>query len=707
VISAVRSSVATVQAAGAAMTPWLDLLIRFWLARAFLTGAAVSLVMHEPLTMAGAGVGAQLVNAVINSPFGVAVETICPVLLVIGLFSRLAAVPLLIQALVLQGPNGPSDIRLFWAVLLGWIIVFGPGPFSLDRLLGRGLDSSAVPGVKWIGAAYTPITEALGPFYWLFVRLWIATAPLGVALEVFSGGNPMRRGPVAPWLASVPDTIATMSPGTSLTIAALMIFGLGTRFASLFLFTMIPISHVAAATDSRLYWMLLLAILVLLGPGPLSLDRLLDQALGVVGRVMLRRDPDLPHVVVVGGGFGGIAAARALKGAPCRVTIVDQRNYHLFQPLLYQVATAGLSPADIATPIRSMFRSQSNVAVMFAAVTGVSSGSRELVLDRGRLPYDYLVLATGSQHSYFGRDEWARLAPGLKRIEDATEIRGRLLIAFERAEDALDPAERSAWLTFVVVGGGPTGVELAGAIAELALHGLEREFRSIDPADARVILVQSAPRLLPTFPESLSADADQALRRLGVDVRVSAKVDQVDETGVLIGGSRIAARTVLWAAGVAASPAGVWLGAETDKAGRVLVGPDLAVPGHDRVFAVGDTAASLGWKGKAVPGLAPAAKQGGSYAAKVIRAHLAGRPAPKPFGYRHSGSLATIGRQAAVAEFGPLRFRGALAWWIWGIAHIVFLAGGRNRATVVVEWAWAYLTYRRGIRLITDSRPTS
>jgi NADH dehydrogenase/putative oxidoreductase len=487
-------------------------------------------------------------------------------------------------------------------------------------------------------------------------------------------------------------------------IAALLIAGLGTRFASLFLLAMIPISHVAA-TDSRLYWMLLLALLVLLGPGPLSLDRLLDQAFRVVGRAMLRPDPDLPHVVIVGGGFGGIAAARALNGAQCRVTLVDQRNYHLFQPLLYQVATAGLSPADIATPIRSMFRSQPNIAVTFAEVTGVAPGTRELMMDRGRLQYDYLVLATGSQHSYFGRDEWATVAPGLKRIEDATEIRGRLLIAFERAEDALDPAERAAWLTFVVVGGGPTGVELAGAIGELARHGLEREFRSIDPADARVILVQSAPRLLPTFPQSLSADADQALRRLGVEVRVLAKVDEVDESGVMIAGDRIAAKTVLWAAGVTASPAGRWLGVATDKAGRIMVGPDLSVPGHDRVFAIGDTAASQGWKGKAVPGLAPAAKQGGHYVARLIRAHLAGRPLSKPFSYRHAGSLATIGRQAAVAEFGPLRFRGGLAWWIWGVAHIVFLAGGRNRASVIVEWAWAYLTYRRGIRLITDRRP--
>lgn len=706
-ISAARSILSSVRAIGSALSPWFDLLTRFWLAQAFLTGAAVSLIMHEPLTMAGAGVGARFFNTLVASPFGFAVQTLCPILLLIGLFSRVVAVPLLVQALALQGPDGPSEIRLFWAVLLVWTIVFGPGPLSLDNLLGRGLDSSAVPSVKSMKAAYAWITRRLGPVYWLLLRVWIATAPLGVALAAFGGSNPMGREAVAPWLASVPETIATTSPGLSLAIAALLIVGLCTRLTSFLLLAMIPISHVAAAADSRLYWMLLLAILVLRGPGPLSLDRLLAEALHAVGDRMARPQPNLPHVVIVGGGFGGIAAARALNGAPCRVTLVDRRNYHLFQPLLYQVATAGLSPADIATPIRKMFRGQPNIAIMLAEVTGLDPGARDLTLDRGRLHYDYLVLATGSQHSYFGKDEWASVAPGLKRIEDATDIRGRLLIAFERAENALDPAERAAWLTFVVVGGGPTGVELAGAIAELALHGLEREFRSIDPAAARVILVQSAPRLLPTFPESLAADADEALRRLGVDVRVSAKVDQVDEAGVVIAGNRIAANTVLWAAGVAASPAGRWLDSETDKAGRVVVGPDLSVPGHDDVFAIGDTAASQAWNGKAVPGLAPAAKQGGTYAAKMIRARLAGRPTPKPFAYHHAGSLATIGRQAAVAEFGPVRFHGALAWWIWGGAHILFLAGGRNRATVVAQWAWAYFTYGRGIRLITDPRSTT
>jgi len=342
------------------------------------------------------------------------------------------------------------------------------------------------------------------------------------------------------------------------------------------------------------------------------------------------------------------------------------------------------------------------VRVLLAEVRGLSAATSELLLDHGRLSYDYLVLATGSQHSYFGRDDWASDAPGLKRLEDATDIRRRLLVAFERAENASDPAERTAFMSFVIVGGGPTGVELAGAIAELARNGLSREFREIDPAAAKVIIVQSGPRILPTFSESLSADAATQLSRLGVEIRTGGKVEEVDRLGVVVDGHRIDARTIMWAAGVAASPAGSWLGAPTDRAGRILVAPDLSVEPHVDIFAIGDTAASTGWKGAQVPGLAPAAKQGGAYAAKVIRSRLTGRPAPEPFRYRHAGSLATIGRRAAVAEFGRLRVRGALAWWLWGAAHILFLAGGRNRATVILEWIWAYLSGRRGSRLIIE-----
>ena len=328
--------------------------------------------------------------------------------------------------------------------------------------------------------------------------------------------------------------------------------------------------------------------------------------------------------------------------------------------------------------------------------------TREIMIGQSSMSYDYLVVATGAQHSYFGKEDWAAYAPGLKTLEDATEIRRRLLTAFERAEGAEDPEERAAWMTFVIVGGGPTGVEMAGAIAELAHHGLDKEFRSINPAAAAVVLVQSAARLLPTFPVALSIDAAATLRRLGVTVRLDTKVEGVDENGVRLAGEILPARTVLWAAGVQASPAAAWLGAKQDKAGRVAVGPDLSVEASGVIFVVGDVAASLAWKGQPVPGLAPAAKQGGAYVARVIRGCIEGRSAPEPFRYRHAGSLATIGRQAAVADFHGLKVRGAVAWWLWGVAHIVFLAGARNRSAVLLDWVWAYLTYKRGSRLITD-----
>ncbi|HXN10466.1 MAG TPA: NAD(P)/FAD-dependent oxidoreductase, partial [Steroidobacteraceae bacterium] len=319
--------------------------------------------------------------------------------------------------------------------------------------------------------------------------------------------------------------------------------------------------------------------------------------------------------------------------------------------------------------------------------------------------YDTLLVATGARHAYFGRDEWAALAPGLKTIEDATEIRRRILIAYEAAEREADPVRRAEWMTFVVVGGGPTGVELAGAIAELARFGMEKEFRRFDPASARIVLVQSAPRVLPTFDERLSAIAQRSLERLGVEVLLGSRVEDIDAQGVVVSARRIEARTVLWAAGVMASPAARWLGAEADSAGRVKVGPDLRVPGLPQVFAIGDTALSLGWEGKPVPGLAPAAQQAGQYVARSIAAQLSGAAAPGPFAYRHRGSLATIGRQAAVADFGWLRLWGAPAWWLWGLVHVGFLVGLRNRVATMTNWFWAYLTFGGGIRLITGEDP--
>jgi NADH dehydrogenase len=414
-----------------------------------------------------------------------------------------------------------------------------------------------------------------------------------------------------------------------------------------------------------------------------------------------RSEADGPiRVVVIGAGFAGLSAAQSLSHMQVALTVIDQRNHHLFQPLLYQVATAGLSPADIATPIRSLFSGRRNVRVLLGQVTGVDTLAREVLLDEKRVPYDVLIVATGARHAYFGRDDWEKYAPGLKQIEDATSIRRRILIAFEHAEAEEDPDERRRLLTFAVIGAGPTGVELAGAIAELAKVALARDFRTIDPLDARIILIQAADRVLPTFPSTLSQKARDALAALGVEVRTGTAVTECTARHVAVGTERIAAGTILWAAGVMASPAAGWLGAAHDGAGRVIVERNLTLPDHPDIFVIGDTACVPGPDGKPLPGVAPVAKQQGLYVAQSIRARLAGASVA-PFHYRHLGSLATIGRGRAVADFGWIRLSGRLAWLLWGLVHITFLIGFRNRIVVLMDWLWAYVTFKRGARLIT------
>jgi NADH dehydrogenase FAD-containing subunit len=408
-----------------------------------------------------------------------------------------------------------------------------------------------------------------------------------------------------------------------------------------------------------------------------------------------------PHIVIVGAGFGGLAAAHGLAGAGADVTVIDRRNYHLFQPLLYQVATAGLSPAQIASPIRAILRRAPNVKVVMGRVTGVDAQRRMVLLDDRAIAYDHLVLATGARHSYFGHDDWEGVAPGLKKIDDAIGIRRRILTTFEQAEAATCPSERRRLLTFVVVGGGPTGVELAGAIAELAHAALRRDFRNIDPGEAHIVLVESGPRLLATFPEMLSHAAHEALQGLGVDVRLGLPVSHCDADGVTIGEQRLAAGAIAWAAGVAASAAAHWLGADKDRVGRVLVGPDLTVPGHPEISCIGDTASVLDINGRPLPGLAPVAKQQGAYVARRLRALLAGRRPPRPFRYRSWGTMATIGRRAAVADLGWVKLDGTLAWLLWSAVHVSFLIGFRNRLVVVLDWLWSYVTFQSGARLIT------
>jgi NADH dehydrogenase len=409
----------------------------------------------------------------------------------------------------------------------------------------------------------------------------------------------------------------------------------------------------------------------------------------------------LPRVVVIGGGFAGLWCTRALARSPVEITLVDRANHHLFQPLLYQVATAGLSAGDIAAPLRQILRAQRNCSVRMGEVTGIDLAGREVALaDGARLGYDFLLVASGAAHAYFGHDEWAPHAPGLKTLDDALEVRRRVLVAFERAEIAADAAERDAWLTFAIVGGGPTGVELAGTLAEIARHTLKGEFRGIDPARARVQLIEAGPRVLATFPPELSERAAAQLRGLGVELLTGAPVQSIDDQGYVRGGERVAARTVLWAAGVAASPLGRLLGAPLDRAGRVQVAPDLSVPGHPEVFVAGDLAALAQADGKPVPGVAPAAKQMGAHVAHVIRDRLAGGSGGAAFAYKDFGNLATIGRMAAVVDLRGFRFSGLLAWWFWLAAHVFFLIGFRNRLIVLTNWAWAYWTYQRHARIV-------
>jgi NADH dehydrogenase/putative oxidoreductase len=658
--------------------PWVDVAIRCWLAQAFWMSGLAGFVGWADAVRHAAGLAPgwlmrpEALAMVVGSA-----QLACAPLLVLGFATRLCTLPMLAAGLLAMATSSGQDGPLLWTLLAAWYVAIGPGPLSLDGLIARGIYDSALPLAAPLGRALAALSRFAKP-----------------ALQVL-----LRAG-----LAWVLVRHGTMHTGWALAVPVLLTVGLATRLAALPLLAATGAATMMHPSADHVQWTLLLLLVLAQGPGPLSLDGLIGASLRRMRAMSGALPADAPHVVIVGGGFAGIEAARGLRGAACRITLIDQNNHHLFQPLLYQVATASLSPADIATPIRSLFRGQDNLAVRLGRVEAIDTAAQEIALaDGARVRFDFLLLATGARHGYFGRDAWEAHAPGLKTLDDATAIRRRLLLAFERAESETDPQVRDALLTFAVIGGGPTGVELAGAIAELARHGLAGEFRSIDPAMARVLLIQAGDRLLPTFPPALSRQAADALAALGVEVQCGPGVDAVEPDHVSVGGLKIPCRTAFWAAGVAASPAAAWLGAPADRAGRVIVGPDLSVAGHSGIFVAGDTALVNGWNGGPVPGLAPAAKQAGAYAAKVIRARIDGAAAPAPFSYRHAGNLATIGRRAAVADFGRLRLAGATAWWLWGAVHVLFLASTRNRIVVGVQWFWAYLTYGRGIRLITGT----
>ena len=678
--------------------PLLDLGFRIWLAQQFFVSGLIKATHWQTaLDLAAHEYPVSWMSPTAAAYTGAAIEVIAPIFLASGLLTRYAATALLALSLVIQFSYQPFDSQLFWIALFGWYAVAGAGSMSLDQLLRRGLADSALPWVPRIIRISEAVRARFSPTYLSAIRIWLGITLLAVAFG---------HADLGLWLPVA--TLSAWAPWVAAIGGALMVLGLATRWVAVVLVfgsVVAPMMNIGLSADS--FGTMVFAMIAILGAGPAALDRL-------IARSLARRYPQLdgkpsfavdsaPRVVIIGGGFGGLSCASALRKARVSITLIDRGNFHLFQPLLYQVATAGLSPGDIAAPIRPLFRDAFNAHVLLGTVTGIDVEKRCVQIGASHVGYDYLVVATGATHSYFGKDQWRPFAPGLKRVEDATEIRRRLLTAFERAEATEDDNERAALLTFLIVGGGPTGVELAGAIAELARFGMEKEFRRFDPASARVLLVQSGPRILPSFPESLSTVAHRSLSRLGIEVLLDSRVDGIDAEGVSVSGKRIAARTVLWAAGVMASKAAQWLGVPTDNAGRVKVDQHLNAEGQSSVWVIGDTAASNAWAGKPVPGLAPAAKQGGQYVAGVIRAQVEGRTPPPPFVYRHLGSLATIGRKSAVADFGWIKIWGAPAWWLWGIIHVGFLVGLRNRVATMVNWFWAYLTFGGGIRLITGA----
>ena len=682
------------QIAERGLGPIVDLVTRLWLAQIFFVSAIVKIANWDhALNLARYEYPVSWMDPVTAAYLGVSIELIGAILLATGTATRFAALLMLALSLVIQLNYRALDIHLFWAVLFGWYVVRGAGPFSMDRLISRGLAESALPFAAPIIRLLENASRYVEPVYRLLLRAWL----LFTVWASWTGTSNVF----------LPTNSAShLLTGFGLIGVMLIVVGLGTRIVgTMLLIFLLAMQMTDLRAVQNFYWVLFFAIFALYGGGKFSLDHFVD-------RLLRRSFPQLdgkpafslnglPRVVIVGAGFGGLACATKLARTPVQITLIDRHNYHLFQPLLYQVATTALSPGDVATPVRGLFRDQFNIRVLLGNVVAVDQERQLVSIGEQSIPYDYLVLATGAAHSYFGKDEWAALAPGLKRVEDATEIRRRILTAFERAEVTEDPIERESLLTFLIVGGGPTGVELAGAIAELAKFGMEKEFRSFDPATARVVVVQAGDRILPTFPEKLSATTQRSLEKLGVEVLTNSRVEHIDAFGVQVNGKRIASRTVLWAAGVVASPAAKWLNAAADNAGRLKVQADLSVPGMSNVFALGDTAQSNAWNGQSVPGLAPAAKQGGAYVARVIRSRTLGKPMPAPFRYTHLGSLATIGRKAAVADFGFVKISGTAAWWLWGLIHIGFLVGVRNRVSVMFDWFWAYLTFRSGTRLIT------
>ncbi len=691
-----------------AFWPVTDFVTRFFIGLWFLRSGLVKAADWDTaLYLATNEYPVSWMDPVTAATTGLAIEIIGPILLILGFFTRPAAFAMAALTIVAQAVYVPTTTNLIVIAMLVWYVFHGPAGLSIDRVLSEGVKASAIPLSGPVIRMWEWLREHIAPLVMALIRIW-----MGVTLLVYAGWIEPSVA-VQTWL---PVTIFSGFPEWAAIISAAFFFtGFGAVVVSYGLFFLIAAFMISGAHPNVTFFpFLFLAVYEARGAGVFSMDRAI--LAWMEKNILYDREyseiPDRwPHVVVVGAGFGGLAAVAKLKRLPVRITLIDKRNYHLFQPLLYQIATATLNPSDIAAPIRSLFRADGNVRVLKGEVHGIDADTKTVTYgDGATLNFDKLVIATGATHSYFGHDEWGPYAPGLKTVEDGVAVRGSILNAFEQAEASDDPERINRLLTFVIVGAGPTGVELAGAIAELACVSVEREFRTIDPASARVILVQSGSRILPAFPEELSVKAMESLEALGVEIRTGGRVTEIAETHVRIGDDTIVeTETVLWAAGVAASPAAKWLGAATDRSGRVQVNGKMRVLGADgepipSIFAIGDTAGSKGWDGELVPGLAPAAKQAGAYVSTVVEAELLKKECPDDFVYKHQGSLATIGRKSAVADFGSFKLSGTLAWWLWGVVHVGFLTGARNRVTVVINWTWNFFAQHAGVRLITEKQ---
>lgn len=702
------------------ITPLFDLVLRIYLGQIFLISGILKLSdWQTALYLSKNEYPVSWMDPVVAAYTGMSIELIGAAFLILGLLTRVSAFALLILLMVVQLEYQLLNTQTIWMLILGWYIIFGPGKLSLDHLM-RGIQDSAILLSRNLYILYQEITRFVGPFYKLAVRFWIGTIMVTAGWLVLRSIGDSYPYPVlgyqypGSWFSLIQSHWQEML----LVVSGLgFALGLFTRLLSLACLVgllwlwMMPIDVSTSQSNEAMAWFYLLGLMLLYGPGALSLDHGLQKSIKHWLKQKLNKirgkQEHLPQVVIIGGGFGGVAAAKALKSTSCRITLIDRHNYHLFQPLLYQVATAGLSPAEIAAPIRSLFDDQPNINIVLGEVVGVEKNNKSVRLKNGSsVPFDYLILATGAQHSYFGQDQWAQFAPGLKKMEDALSIRQKMLTSFELAENTKDPSKHEALMTLVVVGGGPTGIELAGAFAELAYQGMDKEFRHINPKNAKIYLIEAGPRLLGVMPESLSRFTEKALTHLGVMVLLNTKVEKIDENGIIANGETIASKNVFWAAGVQASPAGKWLDAKVDKAGRLEVNEDLSVAGCPQTYAIGDTVVVNAWHGKPMPGLAPAAKQSGKYVAKVIQRHIEGLSPPKPFKYQHYGSLATIGRSLAVIDFGPFQLSGTLAWWFWGGIHLFFLNNMRNRVMVMLQWFWSYLTFKKSSRIIYESEET-